>query len=68
MSATLLTKNALQVGLKVKIFAPEYVSGETGLVLNPEIERDGRATGYWLVQIVDTDVVVALLPGECELI
>jgi hypothetical protein len=56
------------VGLKVSINYPEYVSGETGIILTQEIERDGSATGYWLVQVLNTDIVVALLPEECRVI
>lgn len=28
------------------------------------MERDGKTTGYWLVQVVNSDIVVALLPEE----
>ncbi|MBD0336309.1 MAG: hypothetical protein ICV62_12530 [Cyanobacteria bacterium Co-bin13] len=62
---TLLIRNSLQAGLKVKIYYPDYVSGETGVILTQEVERDGSATGYWLVQVLETDIVVALLPEEC---
>ncbi|HEY9737348.1 MAG TPA: hypothetical protein V6D06_13740 [Trichocoleus sp.] len=55
-------------GLKVKIQYPDYVSGETGVILSPELERDGKTTGYWLVQVIDTDIVVALLPDEWSLL
>ena len=64
----LLIRNGLQAGLKVSIKYPEYVSGETGIILTQEIERDGSATGYWLVQVLNTDIVVALLPEECRVI
>ncbi|MBD2256706.1 hypothetical protein H6G13_03915 [Pseudanabaena sp. FACHB-2040] len=61
-------RNSLQAGLKVRIYYPEYVSGKTGVILTQEVECDGSASGYWLVQVLDSDIVVALLPEECALV
>ena len=59
---------AIRSGDRVKILYPEYVAGETGIVLEQETLRDGSKTGYWLVQIEGKEMVLAQLPHEVELL
>ena len=58
----------VQQGDRVKILYPDYVVGETGLVLQQEILQDGSKTGYWLVQLENQEMVLALLPEEMHVI
>lgn len=65
MGANLSNYNSFQVGLRVKIRYPDYVYGSVGTVLTQEKASDGDPTGYWLVQVIDTDILLALRPEEC---
>ena len=58
----------MQSGDRVRVRHPEYATGETGIILEQEILRDGSRTGYWLVQIEGKEMILAQLPHELELL
>lgn len=58
----------IKPGDKVQILYPVYAAGKTGVVLEKETLQDGSQTGYWLVQIQDDDMTLALLPKEMHLL
>ena len=58
----------MQPGDRVRVLYPEYATGETGTVLEPETLQDGSKTGYWLVKIDDEEMILALLPKEMQVL
>lgn len=65
MGVDLSNYDSFEVGLRVKIKYPDYAYGSVGTVLTQEKAWDGNLTGYWLVQVIDTDILLALRPEEC---
>ena len=57
----------MQSGDKVHILYPEYAAGAIGIVLEQETLQDGSKTGYWLVQVEDDEMLLALLPQDVKL-
>lgn len=58
----------IEPGVKVEVLYPAYAAGKTGVVLQQETLNDGSKTGYWLVQIDNEDVILALLPQELRVL
>ena len=58
----------IQAGDRVRILYPKYVAGETGVILQAEILHHYTKSGYWLVQVENQEIIVALLNHEMELI
>ena len=58
----------MQPGDRVQVLYPAYAAGKTGIILEQETLQDGSQTGYWLVQIDDEDMILALLPQEMKLL
>ena len=58
--------NGIKVGERVHILEPKYGMGQIGSVIAEEEGARGVHTGYWLVQIEETDIILALLENEIE--
>ena len=58
----------IKPGDRVQVLYPAYAAGKTGVVLEKETLQDGSQTGYWLVQIEDDNMILALLPKEMRLL
>ena len=66
MVSQLRGSNYIHVGARVHILYSKYGVGRVGSVIAPEEEAAGLQTGYWLVQIEGTELILALLPNEIE--
>ncbi|MDZ8023839.1 MAG: hypothetical protein RMX35_20095 [Nostoc sp. DcaGUA01] len=62
--------HSVQVGDKVLILRPFYVTGKVGVVCGRESHSDGQSSTRWLIQ-VDSDeenIIVSLRRNEFEVI
>ena len=66
MISQLRSSNCIQVGERVNILYPKYGVGRAGAVIAQEEESSGLQTGYWLVQVEGTEIILALLENEIE--
>ncbi|MCG8366251.1 MAG: hypothetical protein MJA27_23310, partial [Pseudanabaenales cyanobacterium] len=62
----LFSSNCIQVGERVNILYPKYGVGRIGAVIAQEEEPNGLQTGYWLVQVEETEIILALQDHEVE--
>lgn len=51
-------------GQKVLILYPDYAANFVGFVIGPEEVRQNVKTGYWLIQMEATNIILALTPDE----
>jgi hypothetical protein len=64
------TPDPIQVGDKVLILRPFYVTGKVGVVCGQESRSDGQSSTHWLIQVEEDEenIVVSLNPNEFLLI
>jgi hypothetical protein len=55
---------AIQVGAKVRILEPSYVSGKTGVVISPETLSDGKTSRRWIIQVEAEEIMLSLDPEQ----
>ena len=67
MVSQLYCSNCIQVGKRVNILYPQYGVGRVGAVIAEEEWADSQS-GYWLVQVEGTEIILALLESEMELL
>lgn len=54
----------IHVGARVKILQPDYVAGQTGVIISPELLSDNQPSDRWIVQIDAEDMLLSLHPSE----
>ncbi|MEM9006126.1 MAG: hypothetical protein AAGE59_21690 [Cyanobacteria bacterium P01_F01_bin.86] len=64
----MLKSKEISCGIRVCILYPPYVVNQTGVVIGQEEQGRGVKTGYWLIQVEDQDMILALEPHEFEVV
>lgn len=59
---------SVQVGDRVEILQPSYLTGKVGTVLGREEIFNGHSSDRWLVQVMPDEYVVSLAVDEFRLL
>jgi hypothetical protein len=54
----------IHVGAKVKILQPDYVAGQTGIIISPELLSDNQPSDRWIVRVDAEEILLSLHPNE----
>ncbi len=54
----------IQVGARVRILEPDYVAGQTGIIVSREILSDGKVSRRWIIQVESEEILLSLDPEQ----
>jgi hypothetical protein len=54
----------IRAGARVRILQPDYVAGQTGIIVSPELLSDNQPSNRWIVQVEGEDIFLSLHPSE----